>query len=288
MDIAVLADIHGNYIALERCLDYAISHDIRTFIFLGDYIGELAYPERTMRIVYELSDKYQCYFIKGNKEDYWINYRANGETGWSDCDSITGSLWYAYHSLTSKDIDFFESLPPSQLINIPDRPSITICHGSPNKVNEKLLPNDSKTLEILSHVTTPLVLCGHTHIQGKIEYENVRALNPGSVGVPLFSGGKTQFLLLHGNNGIWTDEFISLEYDIDRAIKEIHKVDLDKHAPYWSRITEEILHGGNISHGQVLARAMELNREEAGECRWPHIPEKYMEKAFREMTSGLK
>ena len=52
MDVAVLADIHGNYIALERCLENAFSRNISTFFFLGDYIGELAYPERTMQIIY--------------------------------------------------------------------------------------------------------------------------------------------------------------------------------------------------------------------------------------------
>lgn len=70
MNVAVLADVHGNYIALERCLEYAFSRNISTFFFLGDYIGELAHPERTMKILYDMNDRYRCYFIKGNKEDY--------------------------------------------------------------------------------------------------------------------------------------------------------------------------------------------------------------------------
>ena len=53
MEIAVLSDIHGNYVALERCLEYAFSQNIGTFIFLGDYIGELAYPGKTMQILYD-------------------------------------------------------------------------------------------------------------------------------------------------------------------------------------------------------------------------------------------
>lgn len=56
MEIAVLSDIHGNYVALERCLEYAFSQNIGTFILLGDYIGELAYPEKTMQILYDLID----------------------------------------------------------------------------------------------------------------------------------------------------------------------------------------------------------------------------------------
>ena len=44
LNIAVLSDIHGNYAALQKCLDYAVTIGIDTFIFLGDYLGELAYP----------------------------------------------------------------------------------------------------------------------------------------------------------------------------------------------------------------------------------------------------
>lgn len=44
IDIAVLSDIHSNYVALEQCIKYAVARDINNFIFLGDYVGELAYP----------------------------------------------------------------------------------------------------------------------------------------------------------------------------------------------------------------------------------------------------
>ena len=73
MDIAVLSDIHGNDIALQRCIDYAKEQGIDTYIFLGDYLGELAYPQRTMKMLYDLARENTCYFVRGNKEDYWIN-----------------------------------------------------------------------------------------------------------------------------------------------------------------------------------------------------------------------
>lgn len=94
MKIAVLSDIHGNYIALQKCVDYVLDKGIiNTFIFLGDYVGELAYPQKTMGIIYSLKEKYNCFFIKGNKEDYWLNYQTNGEKGWNECDS-TGIFVY--------------------------------------------------------------------------------------------------------------------------------------------------------------------------------------------------
>lgn len=80
--VAVMADIHGNYIALTKCVDYALAQGAERFFFLGDYLGELAYPERAMNMLYDMRDSYECCFIRGNKEDYWLHYRQRGETGW--------------------------------------------------------------------------------------------------------------------------------------------------------------------------------------------------------------
>lgn len=283
MDIAVLADVHGNYIALERCLEYAFSRNISMFFFLGDYVGELSYPERTMKILYDLNKRYTCYFIKGNKEDYWLKYRAGGEKGWEDKNSASGSLLYTYKLLTARDLDFFAQLQPVREVTVGDMTPITICHGSPNNINEKMLPNDDMTIKIMNSVKTSMILCGHTHIQRKIVHNDKCVLNPGAVGVPLFSEGKTQFLIVHGNDGTWSEEFISLEYDVDRVIRDMHEAKLDVHAPYWRVLTENILRGGNISHGKVLSRAMELCREETGDCVWPYIPEEFWAKAVNEL-----
>lgn len=283
MDIAVLSDIHGNYIAFERCLEYAVSRGINTFILLGDYIGELAYPERTMQILYDLVDKYECYFVKGNKEDYWLNYRSGGEVGWKYKNSASGSLIYAYNLLTTRDMDFFAQLQPVQELTFGKMPPILICHGSPYKVNEKLLPNDDRAIEVINSVATPVILCGHTHVQRKLVHNGKCVLNPGAVGMPLLSEGRTQFLILHGNDGIWSEEFISLKYDVDRVVKELYEVGLHEHAPYWSLISVYVLRGGNIPHGDILSRAMELCEEEAGECVWPDIPEKHWAMAVNEV-----
>lgn len=66
LDIAVISDIHGNYIALKKVLKMAIKRNISTFIFLGDYVGELAYPQKTMDIIFKMKEKYNCYFIRGD------------------------------------------------------------------------------------------------------------------------------------------------------------------------------------------------------------------------------
>ena len=283
LDIAVLSDIHGNYVALESCLAHAVSQNIKTFLFLGDYVSELAYPKRTMKLLYEMDRTCSCRFIRGNKEEYWFQYRAGGERGWEDGSSTSGAMLYTYRSLTPEDMDFFEKMPISQKIQPEGFTAFTACHGSPFKVNEKMLPEDENTRQIMERTETPLILFGHTHVQRKIEYQGRIALNPGSVGIPLYSSGMTQYMILHGENGCWREEFISLPYDTDRVIREMHEADMYRHAPYWSRITEKILQEGRVSHGTVLGRVMELCREETGSCNWPDIPEKYWEQAIGEL-----
>ena len=124
LHIAVLSDIHGNYTALQKCLDYAIHIGIDTFIFLGDYLGELAYPQKTMDIIYSIKEKYNCFFIKGNKEDYWINYEKEPK-GWKEYDSTTGSLYYTYQNLNEKDLQFFKSLSSKEELVFDGLPPIT-------------------------------------------------------------------------------------------------------------------------------------------------------------------
>lgn len=283
MKIAVLSDIHGNYIALQKCVDFVLDKDIDIFIFLGDYVGELAYPQKTMEIIYFLKEKYNCFFIKGNKEDYWLNYQSNGEKGWNECDSTTGSLYYTYNNLTQKDLDFFEALSHKAELEFEGLPAITICHGSLQRANEKLLPNNEKTIAIMEENASSYILCGHSHVQGIIEHNGKLVLNAGAVGVSLHGGGKAQFMILEGALQKWNYEFISLEYDVEKVIEDLHISGLVKKAPAWCKVSENLLRTGEISHGTVLAKAMELCRNELGECNWPNVPEKYWDLAVLEM-----
>ncbi len=282
MNIAVLSDIHGNYAALQKCLDYAINIGIDTFIFLGDYLGELAYPQKTMEILYAVKEKYRCFFIKGNKEDYWINYEKEPK-GWKEFDSTTGSLYYTYQNLEEKDLQFFKSLPLQEALALEGLMPVTICHGSPRKANEKLLPDRENTFLIMENNASDYILCGHTHIQGKIEHKGKVVFNAGSVGVSLHSNGKAQFMILKGMQDRWDCAFVSLEYDIENVIADLHSSGLRKKAPCWCKVSEHLLRTGEISHGTVLARAMALCKDKFGECSWPNIPEGCWEQAVKEL-----
>lgn len=290
MEIAVLADIHSNYVALERCMCYAEKRGIRRFLFLGDYIGEFAYPERTMELLRRYNREYDCTFIRGNKEDYWLDYRNNGEQGWLEYNSTTGALYYAYHHLGRKDLQFFDSLPVARKLQYGEMPTLIACHGSPTRVRGNMLPGNTETKKTLEASEVDLILYAHTHIQGKTVHRGKMALNPGAVGVPLKADGKTQFMILHGEQGHWQEEFISLEYDRERVIRELYSSGLMERAPYWCMITERLLRNDlpeGIAHSRILERVMTLCEKETGKCNWPDIPERYWEHAMGQLLHSL-
>lgn len=286
MKLAVLSDIHGNYTALQQCVEYALAGNIDTFIFLGDYIGELPYPRETMEYLYSLKQKYTCYFVRGNRDEYMLNYRRAGEKGWTKGNSASGTLLYSYERLADRDLAFFEGLSIKQVLTFPNLPPLTICHGSPNRINEMMTPEKEIVYEIMRNDSSAYILCGHTHVQGEIRCDENVIWNPGSIGVPLESSGKAQFMILHGSDNSWRQEFLSLEYDVEFLIRQLAVSGLDVYAPWWCAITKHLLRGGRIDHGMAIDRAMELCAGKYGRCIWPDIPEECWAQAVRELLPG--
>ena len=282
--IAVLADIHSNHIALETCLEVARARHAEAFLFLGDYLGEMAYPEKTLAILKQTAGQYPCEFIRGNKEEYWIRRnRGEGNRHWRSGTSGSGILMYVYEHLTPEDIAWFAGMPIAKTVRFPGLPPFVICHGSPWKVEESLREDYAYIDERTAQLGTELTVCAHFHIQSAYTRHGRRVVNPGAVGVPLRSGGLTQFMMLRSKDGQWSTEFISLPYDVERAIREMDAEKLNVQAPGWYRVTKEVLRGGKTTHMTVLTRAHDLYERETGTDDWACIPERYWERALAEL-----
>ena len=246
IETAILADIHSNYEAFKTCVEEAERKNIHDYIFLGDYLGDLACPKKTLSLIKKLKNKYHCIFIRGNKEDYWINHRKNKDEVWESGKSGTGMLCYNYENLTDDDIDFDY--------------------------------ND----ELTAKLPAKLTICGHFHYRADYTKHGNRVINPGSVGVALGTGGgRAEFMILRGINGSWEPEFFSLPYDVEKAIADMDKEELYIKAPCWYRVTKHIIREGMDSFVQVLTKAHTLYLEETGGDVWQDIPEEYWERALK-------
>ena len=278
LNLAVIGDIHSNHVALETCIRHALDRNVDEFLFLGDYISDCAYPQKTMRIIYEMREKYICHFIRGNREDYMLNHRKNPEERWT-YSSASGSLLYTYENLTDKDFDFFESMDIKGIYQKEGYPTFRYCHGSLTASNELLLPDNENVPKIMDNLDVDLLVGGHTHTQDSRMYGNKKLIHPGSTGIPWYHNGRSQYMILHGTESGWGEEFFQLSYDIDTIKLEFETSGLLQKAPYWSKLNLHILSTGEDLSYPCLQLAMKLCEEAEGSVTWPDIDEKYWKEA---------
>lgn len=303
--VAVLSDIHGNYLAFQACVEYALQQGVDTFFFLGDYLGEFPNPRKTLELMYAMREKYTCYFIRGNKEDYWINRRKGTNCEWKDGNHSVGAMKYCFSQLTDADIDWMETLPISQTVCLEGCEPVLICHGSPFSNREKMLYSNEDTARIVKRCEEKLIFCGHTHIQGQgtfvcqegkmtackseeietgeIDFsEMTRVYNPGAVGVPQHFPMRSCMAILTWENTKWKVEQVSVPYDAEAEIAEIHTSGLYDLTPYWCDITEHLLRTGEVPHVMVLGEVMKLD---ANQHPWHSIPDEYWEQVLTRLLS---
>ena len=285
-DFAVFSDIHGNHSALQACIDFCMARGITNFVLLGDYVTDCPYPQKTLEKIYVLKQYFNTLIIRGNREEYLMDYKNQGAGNWRK-GSASGSLLYTYENLTGRDFEFFESLPNYGIYQVKGFPGFEYCHGSPTNTSELMFREKRNTKKVLAHLKTGVLLHGHNHVQDTYIYRGSKAVNPGSIGIPWYYGGKTQFCILHGSGKGWEEEYIQLDYNRNEILKEFTESGLSSIAPAWAAVTMHTIRTGVDLNQTVLLRAMRLCEQERGTVRWPNIPEKYWAIALKENNIDL-
>lgn len=229
--VAVFSDIHSNYYALQACFEDAIGHGADCFIFLGDYISDLAEPRKTMDLVYKIRTEYPTFCLRGNRERYMLECK-DGKTQFSR-GSKTGSLLFTYQQLRERDLAFFESLPIYDKIEL-GGVCFEIAHATANDDRHYFTPNDERIETVFAHMQTPYLLTGHSHQQYIQSSHGKTIINPGSIGVPRGYGYLTQYAILHIEDGDVRCQFRQLPYDLKDAIHSQFEKGLVEQAKYWA------------------------------------------------------
>lgn len=70
----IVGDIHGMYSKLKSLISLIIRFDSKPiFIFVGDYINKGSNSKMVLDFLKDLNMSFECIFILGNHELYWIN-----------------------------------------------------------------------------------------------------------------------------------------------------------------------------------------------------------------------
>lgn len=269
MKIAVLSDIHANYHALLACIEFMLTKEIDCFVFLGDYLTDLAFPLKTVEILQDLAKHYKCYFIRGNREDYLLDNRKCPNFRIS---SKSGSLYYTYRYLNDDVLDWFETMPIYQKVELTPDITFEIAHANINDNRDLFFKNDVLERELFKDMQTDCLMIGHSHEQYIIKQSNKLIVNPGTVGLSQFGHRQAECAIVEYLDGNWDAELYRIPYDNQKVIEEQFIDDFKDCAKAWMLAScYSVLTGINYHlklHSWVTTKVKETNCDIYDEMIW--------------------
>lgn len=183
MNIGIIADIHGNYTALQFVADDMKKNNIDSVIVLGDILFSGNEPQKCFDLIQELKP---IVWIRGNTDDwlYEINDKFNPQ---NEKENIIYKKFLDTNSKISMDVGSkLKKLKEKEEIEIEGK-RILCVHGSDRKINEAIgiIMPQKEIIQIVKRLKQDILLCAHTHLPYIVSLDGKLIMNVGSVGLPI-------------------------------------------------------------------------------------------------------
>ncbi|MBI1730501.1 metallophosphoesterase family protein [Candidatus Acetothermia bacterium] len=187
MKIALIADIHGNAVALDAVLSDISKERVDQIICLGDIVNG-PQPLKVLKRVREL----RCPIVMGNADGWLLGQftpEPEGEIGKRILDMGN----WCRDQLSATDLDFLKSFEPTIRAQLNDETELLCFHGSPRSYDEiiRATTPDEELEPIFVGLDAQIYAGGHTHTPMLRRYKSSFLINPGSVGLPYFIDAKS-------------------------------------------------------------------------------------------------
>ena len=234
--IGVIADVHGNVLALEAVLAELEREELDGLVCLGD-VAVGPQPAEALARVRALG----CPVVKGNWDDWFCEGipPAYDEIGVKLVE--IGEFWAA--QLSADELAVLRGFPTTVELDLGDGVTALCFHGSPSSNMDGIYSAtpDEAVEQILGDVRAPVLLCGHTHLQMLRRFDHSLIVNPGSIGLP-FSDWlpRTIAVAPWAEYGILTHDEGRLHVDLRRTTYDVAaflRLSLESgmpHAEWWA------------------------------------------------------
>lgn len=181
MKVGLIADIHGNLVALDTVLAALDSVGIDRLICLGDVA---ALGPRPAEVLTRLRER-DCPIILGNTDAWLLATPPDDPTARSH-PAVAALTRWATARLSDAERAQLRACPPTLTVPLGDGRDLLCCHGSPRSYDEVIAATtpDDDLAAIIGGDDAAIVVGGHTHIQLLRRHEARLIVNVGSVGLP--------------------------------------------------------------------------------------------------------
>ncbi len=195
MKIALIADIHGNSIALNAVLADAAAHEPDHYLILGDIVDghdplavlDMVTSLPNVRCIYGNTDRYvltgigppdlSAESVKERPDRIPKFQQATASFAWTK-GHLHAAGWY----------DYLYALALEERLTLPDERTLLAVHASPGLADGPGIAPftaDEQLAEILDGGNADIICVGHTHMPFARTLGQIAVINPGSVSNPI-------------------------------------------------------------------------------------------------------
>lgn len=218
MKLAVLADIHGNFEALQTVAAHIEQWQPDAVVVAGDIVNRGPLPRECLQFVQKMQHSKGWLTVRGNHEDYVIRY-DDPESWCSGVEfEIYRSAYWTYRQLNS-DVSALKAMPFQVNFTGPGGDEIRVVHGTMNSNQDGIFPKTTdkqlrKKVAGPNSQPPPALLCvGHTHWPLVRHIDDTLVVNVGAVGLPFDGDTRAAYGQLTWQNNRWHPKIIRLDYD---------------------------------------------------------------------------
>jgi predicted phosphodiesterase len=249
MRVAIVSDIHGNFVALKALLSDIQRRRIGEVLCLGDVAATGPQPCEVIELLQ--SAKWPC--VMGNTDEAlargvpdippakeWKHLPRKEKTRILELDEWTRKQLRKSHR------NYLSTFKPTLTFKLGKGPTLLCYHGSPRSNQEEIEATtpDKELSSYLRGHDADIFAGGHTHTQMFRRFRRSIILNPGSVGLPfqLESSGRlrnqtrAEYAIVNFPRKTFSLELLSVPYprrDLQVAVRRSSLPDPDRWLSDW-------------------------------------------------------
>jgi predicted phosphodiesterase len=178
MRLGVIADIHGNLVALETVLGALERERVERLVCLGDVAALGPQPGEVLARLRGLG----CPCVMGNTDAWLLGDPAFG----SDSPVLAEMTRWCVERLSAEDRAAVRAFPPVLALAPGSGQELLCFHGSPRSFDDVIAATtpEPEIGAMLGGREAAIMVGGHTHVQLLRRYGESVIVNVGSVGLP--------------------------------------------------------------------------------------------------------
>jgi len=229
MKVGVIADVHGNLVALDAVL--ADMPAVDRLVCAGDVVGYNPWHADCVAAVrgdppsgddggFALSDAARERLpddgvptVMGNHDRAVAFDRGHGFN-----EMARTAVAHAREACTEDQVEWLGDLPEQRVVC---DGRLRVVHGHPHDPDRYTYPEEYAPSMLDGEA---VLVTGHTHVQGHETFDEGLVMNPGSVGQPRDGDPRAAYAVLDFESREF--EGHRVEYDIDRVVDAVREADL--------------------------------------------------------------